>query len=56
MSIFLPDVNVWIGLVVIEHIRHSQAVRWFDSTSTDTLAFCRVTQMGFLRWKVYDVP
>ena len=49
MPIFLPDVNVWIGLAVIEHAQHRQALRWFESTSGDTLAFCRVTQMGFLR-------
>jgi hypothetical protein len=38
-----------LDLPLSRHTRHSQAVRWFDSTSTDTLAFCRVTQTGFLR-------
>jgi hypothetical protein len=46
---FLPDVNVWIGLAVIEHEQHGQAIRWFESTAGHNLAFCRVTQMGFLR-------
>jgi len=46
---FLPDVNVWIGLAVIEHEQHRQAIQWFESTSGHSLAFCRVTQMGFLR-------
>ena len=54
MPIFLPDVNVWIGLAVIEHAQHGEAIAWFESTSSDpasgnNLAFCRVTQMGFLR-------
>jgi toxin-antitoxin system PIN domain toxin len=49
MSVFLPDINVWIALTVVEHDQHPEAIRWFDSTSSDSLAFCRVTQMGFLR-------
>lgn len=49
MAIYLPDVNVWIALSVIEHAHHRQALRWFESTDGHTLAFCRVTQMGFLR-------
>ena len=49
MSVFLPDINVWIGLTVIEHEQHLEAIRWFESATGDTLAFCRVTQMGFLR-------
>ncbi len=46
---FLPDVNVWIALAVIEHEQHEPAIRWFESTAGADLAFCRVTQMGFLR-------
>ncbi len=56
---FLPDINVWIALAVIEHPHHARALRWFDSTAgvqsagfhsgKDRLAFCRITQMGFLR-------
>jgi len=49
MATFLPDVNVWIALAVIEHAQHREAIRWFESAPGDTLAFCRVTQMGFLR-------
>jgi uncharacterized protein len=46
---FLPDVNVWIALAVIEHDSHSEAIRWFETIGDDSIAFCRVTQMGFLR-------
>jgi toxin-antitoxin system PIN domain toxin len=46
---FLPDVNVWIALAVIEHKHYEQAVKWFDSVGDNDIAFCRVTQMGFLR-------
>jgi toxin-antitoxin system PIN domain toxin len=46
---FLPDVNVWVALAVIEHEQHRQAAEWFESIAGHDLAFCRVTQMGFLR-------
>jgi toxin-antitoxin system PIN domain toxin len=46
---FLPDVNVWIALAVIEHQHHEQAANWFESIGDDDLAFCRVSQMGLLR-------
>lgn len=46
---YLPDVNVWIALTVGEHIQHAAAAHWFESAVNDTVAFCRVTQMGFLR-------
>ncbi len=46
---FLADVNVWLALAIIEHKHHEQAIEWFESISGNTLAFCRVTQMAFLR-------
>jgi toxin-antitoxin system PIN domain toxin len=46
---FLPDLNVWIALAVIEHQHHEKALRWFESVGGNDLAFCRITQMGFLR-------
>ena len=45
----LPDVNVWIALTIGEHIHHAAAARWFKSAANDAIAFCRVTQMSFLR-------
>jgi uncharacterized protein len=45
----LPDSNVWLALAVAEHIHHDAARRWFETADPDILAFCRVTQMGFLR-------
>ncbi|MGD0497217.1 MAG: TA system VapC family ribonuclease toxin [Bryobacteraceae bacterium] len=44
----LPDVNVWIALVVEQHIHHAAARRWFEEAQDDSLAFCRVTQTGFM--------
>jgi toxin-antitoxin system PIN domain toxin len=46
---FLPDVNVWIALAVIEHEHHEPAAKWFESVGDNDLAFCRVSQMGLLR-------
>jgi toxin-antitoxin system PIN domain toxin len=46
---FLPDVNVWIALAVVEHKHYEPAAKWFDSVGDNDIAFCRVTQMGFLR-------
>jgi uncharacterized protein len=45
----LPDVNVWIALTVAEHVHHGPAKQWFESPEQEQIAFCRVTQMGFLR-------
>src|ERR1700726_3132407 len=45
----LPDVNVWIALTVAEHVHHAPAKQWFESSEDAQIAFCRVTQMGFLR-------
>lgn len=46
---YLPDVNVWIALAAERHIFHNAARHWFSRLGEERLAFCRVTQMGFLR-------
>jgi uncharacterized protein len=46
---YLPDVNVWIALTAARHVHHRTASQWFKGLQDDGLAFCRVTQMGFLR-------
>ena len=46
----LPDVNIWLALVYAAHPHHLAVRRWFELLNeADALAFCRVTQMGFLR-------
>jgi toxin-antitoxin system PIN domain toxin len=47
--IYLPDVNVWIALAAERHTLHRVARRWFGNLQDEKLAFCRVTQLGFLR-------
>ena len=46
---YLPDVNLLIALTVAEHVSHDTALEWVQAASGDTIALCRVTQMGFLR-------
>ncbi|MBK9239435.1 MAG: PIN domain-containing protein [Acidobacteria bacterium] len=44
----LLDVNVWLAASWGRHAHHSIAKRWMDQEDDD-LAFCRVTEMAFLR-------
>ena len=46
---YLPDVNLWIALTVSGHVHHNTATAWLEEAGDEILAFCRVTQMGFLR-------
>jgi len=45
----LPDVNVWIALGAERHSLHRPARHWFRHLHDEKLAFCRLTQLGFLR-------
>jgi uncharacterized protein len=45
----LPDINVWIALASDRHVHHETAKNWFAEIEPGGAAFCRVTQMGFLR-------
>ncbi len=44
----LPDLNVWLAAAWGRHVHHAKVKRWFDAEE-DTIAFCRITQMGYLR-------
>jgi toxin-antitoxin system PIN domain toxin len=46
----LLDVNTWLALTFDSHVHHPSAKAWFDAQpSSAVCAFCRLTQMGFLR-------
>ena len=45
----MPDINVWIALASDRHVHHETAKNWFAEIEPGGAAFCRVTQMGFLR-------
>lgn len=45
----LLDVNVWLALVDENHVHHATAVAYWQSQAQDTMAFCRISLLGFLR-------
>jgi toxin-antitoxin system PIN domain toxin len=46
----LPDVNVWLAVAHPNHDDHSKAVNWYQQIpQTESIAFCRHSQLGFLR-------
>lgn len=46
---YLADVNVWLAQAYVAHVHHASARSWMEASESDTIAFCRVTQSGFLR-------
>jgi toxin-antitoxin system PIN domain toxin len=48
-SLSFPDVNVWLALVLADHVHRPAARAWWESDTSDAIAFCRVTQIGLLR-------
>ena len=48
-KICLPDINVWIAFAWQGHIHHKIVTLWFAAVEPGQAAFCRITQMGFLR-------
>jgi toxin-antitoxin system PIN domain toxin len=50
MTLFFPDLNVWLALSVAAHTHNSEAWRWLNQIPRDTtLIFSRYTQLGLLR-------
>jgi toxin-antitoxin system PIN domain toxin len=50
ISSVFPDLNVWMALTLKAHDHHPVAWKWYRSLRPDEeLAFCRFTQLGFLR-------
>ena len=48
-SLGFPDVNVWLALMLEDHVHRRIAIGWWESTSLEVLAFSRFTQMSVLR-------
>lgn len=50
MTLFFPDVNVWVALSVVDHAHSEVAWNWLRSLPPDArLVFSRITQIGLLR-------
>jgi uncharacterized protein len=47
-SLNFPDVNVWMALVLENHIHREAAKSWWQATDT-AIGFMRLTQMSLLR-------
>ncbi len=47
-SLSFPDVNVWLALMMEDHVHRERALEWWEGTAT-TIAFTRLTGMGVLR-------
>jgi len=50
----LPDLNVWLALVIPEHLHHATARRYWDGMADamaqgQHLCFCRPTMLGLVR-------
>ena len=47
---FLPDVNLWLALILSGHTHHGAARAWLDGVNTPgSVSFCRATQQALLR-------
>ncbi len=47
-SLSFPDINLWLAIAAPEHVHAAIAQRWWEDES-GVIAFCRLTQLGFLR-------
>ena len=45
---YLIDTNVWLAAIFDSHVHHQAARNWIDQ-AVEPLAFCRSTQISFLR-------
>lgn len=48
-SLSFPDINVWLALLVEDHIHRSTALAWWRADQSHQVAFSRLTQIGLLR-------
>jgi uncharacterized protein len=48
-SLVFPDINVWLALLLEDHIHRKVALGWWESAPFEVIAFSRFTQMGVLR-------
>lgn len=48
-SIDLLDANVWLALAAEAHSHHKRARAYWENDAGPTAAFCRVTELAFLR-------
>jgi predicted nucleic acid-binding protein len=47
-SLNFPDINLWLAIAAPQHVHAAIAKAWWEK-ETGSIAFCRLTQLGFLR-------
>jgi uncharacterized protein len=45
----LPDVNVWLALLNLQHPHHKAATQYWEQAAAQRIEFCRITMLGLLR-------
>ncbi len=45
----LVDVNVWLALLVRQHVHNAAAREWFEDLEEDQAGMCRLAQLGLIR-------
>lgn len=48
-SLTFPDINVWLAVLLGDHVHRKTVKRWWENDQSETLAFVRLTQIGVLR-------
>ncbi|MGA2135036.1 MAG: TA system VapC family ribonuclease toxin [Bryobacteraceae bacterium] len=48
-SLIFPDVNVWMALLLENHVHRTVVRKWWDSPGPGIAGFLRLTQMSVLR-------
>ena len=44
-----PDVNVWLALLLEDHVHREPVRKWWETDQSDVIGFIRLTQMSVLR-------
>ena len=48
-SLSFPDVNVWLAVLIGNHVHRRMAQSWWTHDQSDVIGFTRVTQLSVLR-------
>ena len=48
-SLSFPDINVWLALLIEDHVQRPAALAWWRADRSHQVAFSRLTQVGVLR-------
>lgn len=51
----LPDVNVWLALLNLQHSHHAAAASYWEHAAAPRIFLCRITMLGLLRLSTHKV-